>query len=626
MPGEVPPTDVPPAAGSFGRFRVLHQIGTGTLGPVFRGEDPDTGERVAIKHLQLKIGPERSRFIAEDLRALMAQLPAHPALTRMIEAGIEGGHPFVVSSLAAGESLDIALREYGPAVLADALPRLERMAEALDLAAQANLWHGALHPRDVMVSARETKICGLGVAMVLQRATVPLEPRAPYAAPELASGAGSAAADRYSFAAVTYEWIFGRAIDGPAETPLGVPDLAGADAERLSDAFTTALAPNPSDRFATCAAFVAAIREAARASPPRRPAAVLPFESEEPAGAATLSPAPGADLMAAPAPLVADLPLETAAPSVPVVEHAAPPPGPSRPIVDPDAAVRWRGSLSAADSIAPAAAATGFSARALAAMLLLGVALGVLGGYLLANARRVPASRAVDVAAAPSTTAAPTPAPAAPPVAKEVTETPIPAASAAPPAAPQPPAARASAPAADAPAAARAVRREAAPPAKETARLLVRTTPPGASVTVDGTLRGKSPLALRDLELGTRTIVVARPGYVSAERRITLTADRPSRSVDVAMVSVTAARPQPTRPAPAAAASGLMVDSRPPGASVTIDGAPRGTTPLTIESLAPGPHTVLIERPGYRPWSTTIDVKAGQRPRVAASLLGGTEK
>jgi len=145
-------------------------------------------------------------------------------------------------------------------------------------------------------------------------------------------------------------------------------------------------------------------------------------------------------------------------------------------------------------------------------------------------------------------------------------------------------------------------------------------------VTVDGTVRGKSPLALRDLELGTRTIVVARPGYVSAERRITLTADRPSRSVDVAMVLVTAARPQPTRPAPAAAVGGLVVDSRPPGASVTIDGARRGTTPLTIESLAPGPHTVLIERPGYRPWSTTINVKAGERPRVAASLLGGTEK
>src|SRR5262245_29394713 len=214
----------------------------------------------------------------------------------MIDAGLEGGQPFVVSSLAAGESLDVALREYGPAVLADALPRLEQMAEALDLAAEANIWHGALNPRDVMVSARDTKICGLGIAMALERAKVRFDQRRPYAAPELDAGTGSPAADRYSLAAIAYEWIFGRAIDGPAETPLTVPELPAGDVERLADAFTTALAPQPADRFATCAAFVAAIREAARASPATdAPAAALPFDSEEPAGAATLSPPPGAE-------------------------------------------------------------------------------------------------------------------------------------------------------------------------------------------------------------------------------------------------------------------------------------------------------------------------------------------
>jgi hypothetical protein len=70
----------------------------------------------------------------------------------------------------------------------------------------------------------------------------------------------------------------------------------------------------------------------------------------------------------------------------------------------------------------------------------------------------------------------------------------------------------------------------------------------------------------------------------------------------------------------------LVVESRPSGAVVTVDGARRGTTPLTVDALTPGKHTVLIERPGYRPWSTTIEVKAGERPRVAASLAGGSEK
>jgi hypothetical protein len=95
--------------------------------------------------------------------------------------------------------------------------------------------------------------------------------------------------------------------------------------------------------------------------------------------------------------------------------------------------------------------------------------------------------------------------------------------------------------------------------------------------------------------------------------------------VDVSLTPVAAQR-APARPAPSSTASGLVVDSRPQGAVVTINGVRAGTTPLTIETLAPGSHTVLLERPGYRPWSTTVEVKPGERLRVAASLVGGNER
>jgi hypothetical protein len=64
----------------------------------------------------------------------------------------------------------------------------------------------------------------------------------------------------------------------------------------------------------------------------------------------------------------------------------------------------------------------------------------------------------------------------------------------------------------------------------------------------------------------------------------------------------------------------LNVDSRPTGSSVIINGQAAGTTPLTMASVAPGTITVRIERPGYRPWTQTIELKAGERRRVAASL------
>ena len=45
----------PPDA--FGRFRVLHQVGAGTLGPVFRAYDSERSRLVAVKLFQLDVPP-----------------------------------------------------------------------------------------------------------------------------------------------------------------------------------------------------------------------------------------------------------------------------------------------------------------------------------------------------------------------------------------------------------------------------------------------------------------------------------------------------------------------------------------------------------------------------------------
>ena len=75
------------------------------------------------------------------------------------------------------------------------------------------------------------------------------------------------------------------------------------------------------------------------------------------------------------------------------------------------------------------------------------------------------------------------------------------------------------------------------------AGLLVHSVPEGATVTVDGVDRGRTPVAIRGLELGTRTVVVGRPGFRSAERRVLLTADRPSRTLEVQLVPTARAVP-----------------------------------------------------------------------------------
>jgi hypothetical protein len=80
------------------------------------------------------------------------------------------------------------------------------------------------------------------------------------------------------------------------------------------------------------------------------------------------------------------------------------------------------------------------------------------------------------------------------------------------------------------------------------------------------------------------------------------------------------------KPGSTAAASlgAIYVVTRPLGARVSIDGNYVGTTPLLATEIAPGARAVRIEMDGHKPWTSTVDVPAGQRVRVAASLEEGS--
>jgi len=77
--------------------------------------------------------------------------------------------------------------------------------------------------------------------------------------------------------------------------------------------------------------------------------------------------------------------------------------------------------------------------------------------------------------------------------------------------------------------------------------------------------------------------------------------------------------PAPPPPAPSARARDLAVTSRPAGARVLVDGTPACATPCTVK-VEPGPHRISVKQTGYLPWSTDLEVGAGEA-RVEAELV-----
>jgi PEGA domain len=154
-------------------------------------------------------------------------------------------------------------------------------------------------------------------------------------------------------------------------------------------------------------------------------------------------------------------------------------------------------------------------------------------------------------------------------------------------------------------------------PVVEAGRLVVRSTPAGAGVMVDGQSRGVTPLTLRELAFGAHTIEVSHPGHDTRRQRVTLSERRPARSVSLTLRPTTA--PAATTAATNTTGS-LQVASFPSGAQVFLDDSLIGTTPFLLSNVEAGSKHLRFELSGYQSWTTSVQIEPSARSRVLASL------
>jgi hypothetical protein len=141
--------------------------------------------------------------------------------------------------------------------------------------------------------------------------------------------------------------------------------------------------------------------------------------------------------------------------------------------------------------------------------------------------------------------------------------------------------------------------------------------PAGASVLVDGQSRGVTPLDLGELALGAHTIEVSHPGHDMRQRRVTLSAKRPARSLDFKLRPTSV----PAQATPAAHSPGsLQVTSHPSGAQVFVDDFLIGTAPLLLSNVEAGSRRLRVELSGYRIWTRSVQIEPSARLRVSAKL------
>lgn len=408
------------AAGSapdaFGPFRVLHQIGAGTLGPVFRAFDPDRDRLVAIKLFTIDLPPERVHQVVAELERLLAAALTHPAIAAPLATGIHDNHPFLAQEYVAADSLDVSVREHGPAAPGHALRIAAQLASGLDFAAIDNIVHGALHPRDVLLTPDDARLTGLGIARAFERASVAPPVRRPYSAPEcMAGSAWDRRADVFSLAALMHEMLWGRRVAATgAQAGEALTELPGGDLDALRALFARALAENPADRFDTALEFAEGLKQAfpnvtlttPRAQRPAPRAAELeprlPLDEPEPAVVAqVVKPAATAPEVQVRTTSFEDLDIreaETARYETVESARAIPEPAPADGASAP--AELAAGLLNGyTDSTSFAIEQSRSAVWPLMLALIVGVAIGFGGGYFFANYERASAPQAAATGA-----------------------------------------------------------------------------------------------------------------------------------------------------------------------------------------------------------------------------------
>jgi hypothetical protein len=132
----------------------------------------------------------------------------------------------------------------------------------------------------------------------------------------------------------------------------------------------------------------------------------------------------------------------------------------------------------------------------------------------------------------------------------------------------------------------------------------LRSVPDGASVMMEEKYRGKTPLTISALALGTYTVTFSQFGYQKFITQVPVESGR---------ISEVTATLSPDSGA-------LSITSVPLGARVLVDGMSTGIAPVTAGNLTRGNHTVAVSLDGYTSLSQMVTVIPDQTIPVTIGL------
>jgi serine/threonine protein kinase len=251
----------------YGRYRIVKELGRGTMGVVYQAHDPQIDRMLALKVLR----PDRvtsESFVARFLKEARAiGRLSHAHIVTIYDVGEDHGTVFIAMEYLKGEPLNDVVRS-GRLTVPQCVEIARQVAETLDFAHRQGIVHRDIKPSNIILSEdNQVKLTDFGIARIediaagQQTQTGVILGTPVYMSPEQAMGQKvDGRSDLFSVGVILYETVVGRRPFGGSniaaifqsithETPEAPAAIARSIPQRLSDLILKSLAKDPAQRF-----------------------------------------------------------------------------------------------------------------------------------------------------------------------------------------------------------------------------------------------------------------------------------------------------------------------------------------------------------------------------------------